>query len=52
LKVLFTSGYSDTVVFNAGAMQDGETVLDKPYRKEELANTVREILDQPQYIPA
>ncbi|HUO82243.1 MAG TPA: MHYT domain-containing protein [Gammaproteobacteria bacterium] len=52
LKVLFTSGYSDTVVFNAGAMQDGETVLDKPYRIEELANTVREILDQPQYSPA
>lgn len=45
LKVLYTTGFSRTTVLEQGAQQSGELMLNKPYRKEELAAAVRETLD-------
>jgi len=45
LKVLFTSGYAESAIGGApGAGLDGN-LLSKPYRKEELARKLREVLD-------
>ena len=46
LKVLYTSGYTDTTVFDNGLLEKGCDVLSKPYRKERLAHSVRDILDR------
>jgi CheY-like chemotaxis protein len=44
LKVLLTSGYSETFVRNGGEAYP--PLLSKPYRKEQLARRIREILDR------
>ncbi|WP_340116095.1 response regulator [Pelagibius sp. 7325] len=45
LKVLFTSGYAESAIGSApGAGLDG-SLLSKPYRKDELARKLREVLD-------
>ena len=46
LKVLYTSGYTDTTVFDNCLLDRGNDVLNKPYRKELLAQTVRDVLDR------
>ena len=46
LNVLFTSGYSDTGIFHHGVLQGSDDILNKPYRKEELAQKVRDVLDR------
>ncbi len=46
LKVMLTSGHSDTAIFDSNFLQNGEAVLNKPYLKEELARAVRDVLDQ------
>ena len=46
LKVLLTSGFSDSSVFDIGFLQHGNDVLKKPYQNAELANAVRDILDR------
>lgn len=46
LKVLYTSGYTDTAAFGNGLLQHGDDILNKPYQKRELAQKVRDILDQ------
>ncbi len=46
LIVLFTSGYSDSGIFDHGVLQGSDDILNKPYRKEELAQTVRDVLDR------
>jgi PAS domain S-box-containing protein len=43
VKVLFMSGYSDSVIHSHVA--PGARVLSKPFRKIDLANRVREVLD-------
>ncbi|MBN1239188.1 MAG: PAS domain S-box protein [Gammaproteobacteria bacterium] len=45
LKVLFTSGYTDAAALEQG-LEDGSELLTKPYRKHELAQKVRAVLDQ------
>ena len=45
LKVLYTSGYTDTTVFSKGMLQRGSLILNKPYRAANLANEVRSALD-------
>jgi len=45
LKVLFTSGYSDNVLMQHGRLSAGVDLLQKPYRRAELARKVREVLD-------
>lgn len=45
LKVLFTSGYSCEMLSANGALADGEVnFLQKPYRPEQLLETVRAVL--------
>lgn len=46
LGVLFTSGYSETGIFDHGVLQGADNILNKPYKKEELAQKVRDVLDR------
>jgi CheY-like chemotaxis protein len=46
LKVLYTSGYTDTTVLDNGLLKQSSDVLSKPYRKEQLAQSVRDVLDR------
>ena len=46
LSVLFTSGYSDTGIFDHGVLQGNDDILNKPYNKQELAQKVRDVLDR------
>lgn len=47
LRVLYLSGYSDNAVFHHGVLEKGMSFLAKPFAREALARTVREILDKP-----
>jgi CheY-like chemotaxis protein len=44
LKVLFTSGYSETAMIDDGHLGTGELMLAKPYRKTDLAKMLRTAL--------
>ncbi len=44
LKVLFTSGFPEAAFGPNGALPKGAGLLGKPYRKEELAQRLREAL--------
>ena len=44
-KVVFMSGYSDTALIHDGRMDAGVRLLSKPFRKADLARTIREALD-------
>jgi CheY-like chemotaxis protein/two-component sensor histidine kinase len=46
LKVLYTSGYSGSALRNGDRLLEGEHFLSKPYRKDELARKVDEVLRQ------
>lgn len=46
LKVLYTSGYSEAMIFDTGLLAPGSEVLNKPYIQEQLANCVRDALDR------
>ena len=43
-KVLFTSGYSEDVIVHHGRLDPGVALINKPYRKTELARKIREVL--------
>jgi len=45
LKVLYSTGYSEDVVGEAGEMRDGAIVLRKPYNQAKLAATISQILN-------
>ena len=45
LKVLFTSGFPGTARSSGLDLEPGDALLGKPYRKRELAQRVRQILD-------
>ncbi len=47
LKVLYTSGYAETGIVHDGRLEEGIQLLNKPYRREELARRLREVLAQP-----
>jgi CheY-like chemotaxis protein len=40
-KILYTSGYTENAIVHHGRLDQGVMLLSKPYRKSELANTVR-----------
>jgi hypothetical protein len=42
--VLFTSGYSLDTLASRGRLQEGAVILDKPYRKTDLASRLEELL--------
>jgi PAS domain S-box-containing protein len=44
LKVLYISGHTDTDLINEGALLEGGTFLEKPFRPEMLLQKVQEIL--------
>ena len=45
LKVLFTSGYTENAIIHRGELVD-EELLQKPYRRDELARRVRKMLSK------
>jgi PAS domain S-box-containing protein len=45
LKVLFTSGYTQSAVIHHGRLLPGVLLLTKPYRKKDLARMLRRALD-------
>src|SRR5262249_12934467 len=45
LKVLFTSGYTQTAIVHHGRLDPGVLLLAKPYRRIDLARMVRKALD-------
>jgi CheY-like chemotaxis protein len=45
LKVLFTSGYTETAIVHHGRLDPGVLLLAKPYRKFDLARMIRKALD-------
>jgi PAS domain S-box-containing protein len=47
LKVLFMSGYTDDVILHHGVLAEGVEFIHKPFRPEQLATKVREMLGPP-----
>ncbi|MDB5377655.1 MAG: multi-sensor hybrid histidine kinase [Rubritepida sp.] len=45
LKLLYTSGYTENAVVHNGRLNPGAQLLTKPYRRQELARTLREVLE-------
>jgi signal transduction histidine kinase len=46
LRVLFTSGYAENAIVHNGRLDSGVHLLNKPYRRSELAAKIRHVLDQ------
>lgn len=46
LKVLFTSGFTDTTIANEVRQRFSAGILNKPFRKEDLVQRVRQALEQ------
>ena len=44
LKVLYTSGYSESAMLDDGFLDAGVLLLAKPYRKADLARMIRNAL--------
>jgi CheY-like chemotaxis protein len=44
LKTLFTSGYTENAIVHHGRLDSGVLLLTKPYRKADLARTIRKAL--------
>lgn len=46
LLVLYMSGYTENAILHHGRLDPGVELLQKPFRKRELAIKVREVLDR------
>jgi PAS domain S-box-containing protein len=46
IKILFTSGYAETVLTRDGDMGDSVQLINKPFRKADLARKLRTLLDE------
>jgi len=46
LRVLYTSGYTENAFVHQGKLDDGAEPLQKPYRRQALAQTIRAVLDR------
>lgn len=46
IKILFTSGYTENAIVHHGRLDHGVHLLNKPYRRQELAAKVRKVLDE------
>ena len=47
LKVLYMSGYSSDMIARHGILEDGLTLVEKPFSPEQLTQKVREVLGPP-----
>jgi CheY-like chemotaxis protein len=47
LRTLFTSGYTENSIVHHGRLDPGVNLLSKPYKKRDLAQKIREVLDAP-----
>ncbi len=47
IKVLFTSGYTEDVISPYGVLDEGIHFIGKPYKPQQLAEKIRELLDEP-----
>jgi CheY-like chemotaxis protein len=45
LRVLFTSGYTDDAIVHHGVLEAGAHLLEKPYSRQSLLDSVRRVLD-------
>jgi PAS domain S-box-containing protein len=50
LRLLFTSGYALETLVARGRIDPDTAILNKPYRRPELARRLREVLDAPQVV--
>jgi PAS domain S-box-containing protein len=46
VKVLFTSGYTENAIVHGGRLDPGVNLISKPYRREDLARKIRQVLQQ------
>ncbi len=46
-KILFTSAYTESAIVHQGMLNEGVTLLQKPFTPSALAHKVREVLDRP-----
>ena len=46
IEVLYTSGYAENAIVHGGRLDPGVSLLSKPYRREQLAAKVRQMLDR------
>jgi CheY-like chemotaxis protein len=46
IEILFTSGYVENAIAHGGRLDPGVTLLSKPYRREQLATKLRQLLDR------
>ena len=46
VAVLFTSGYTDNAIIHQGRLDKGVELLNKPFRKSDLARKIRSVLDR------
>jgi nitrogen-specific signal transduction histidine kinase/CheY-like chemotaxis protein len=47
IRILFTTAYTEKAMVQQGVLNQGVTVLQKPFSPSALAHKVREVLDQP-----
>ena len=47
IKALFTSGYTEDAIVHHGRLDPGVALLNKPYRKKDLAEKIRQVIDAP-----
>jgi PAS domain S-box-containing protein len=51
LRVLYASGYTDSTIIHGGRLDRGVHLLNKPYRRQDLALKVRQALDDQPVCP-
>jgi CheY-like chemotaxis protein len=47
MRILYCSGYTDSAIAHQGRLDEGAALLQKPYRRRDLARKVRKVLDEP-----
>ncbi|MCE3272636.1 MAG: domain S-box [Ramlibacter sp.] len=51
IAVLFTSGYTQNAIVHGGRLDPGVELLSKPYRQEDLARRIRDLLSRHRPVP-